>query len=121
MKTDWLDFKYCILIDAGCKIMNSIMDINTEIIFDNPVHHYRDYSIYSIANFNGIIMVDTILNSERSRAIKENREPKHTLTTKGTESYNFIQAVISIIREEASYKEVSHPEWANKEPKITLG
>ena len=47
--------------------------------------------------------------------------PKHTLTTKGTESYNFIQAVISIIREEASYKEVSHPEWANKEPIITLG
>ena len=121
MKTDWLDFKYCLLIDAGCKIMNSIMDINTEIVFDNPVHHYRDYSIYSIANFNGIIMVDTILNSERSRAIEENREPKHILTTKGTESYNLIQAVISIIREEASYKEVSHPEWANKEPKITLG
>ena len=121
MKTEWLDFKYCLLIDAGCKIMNSIMDINTEIVFDNPVHHYRDYSIYSIANFNGIIMVDTILNSEINRAIKENREPKHTLTTKGTESYNFIQAVISIIREEASYKEVSHPEWANKEPKITLG
>ena len=57
MKTEWLDFKYCLLIDAGCKIMNSIMDINTEIVFDNPVHHYRDYSIYSIANFNGIIMV----------------------------------------------------------------
>ena len=53
--------------------------------------------------------------------LEENRELKHTLTTKGTESYNFIQAVISIIREEASYKEVSHPEWANKEPKITLG
>lgn len=121
MKTDWLDFKYCILIDAGCKIMNSIMDINTEIVFEKPVHVYIDYPIYSIANFNGIIMVDTILNSERSRAFKENREPKHSLNTKGTESYNFINAVISILREEVSYKEVSHPEWANKEPKITLG
>lgn len=121
MKTEWPDFKYCLLINAGCKIMNSIMDINTEIVFDNPVHYYRDYPIYSIADFKGIIMVNTILNSERSRAIKENREPKHTLNTKGTDSYNFIQAVISIIREEASYKKVSHPKWSNKESKITLG
>ena len=121
MKTEWLDFKYCIFVDAGCKILNSIMDINTELVFEKPIQVYRGYPIYSIANFNGIIMVDTILNGERSRAIEENRESKHTLTTKGTESYNFIQAVISIIREEASYKEVSHPEWANKEPKITLG
>ena len=113
--------KYLTLVKVGDAILKDIMDINTEIVFDNPVHNYRDYPIYSIANFNGIIMVDTILNSERSRAIEENREPKHTLTTKGTESYNFIQAVISIIREEASYKEVSHPEWSNKESKITLG
>lgn len=121
MKTNWLDFKYCILINAGCKILNSIMDINTELVFEKPIQVYRDYPIYSIANFNGIIMVNTILNGERRLALEENREPKHTLTTKGTESYNFIQTVISIIREEASYKEVLHPEWANKEPKITLG
>ena len=121
MKTEWLDFKYCIFVDAGCKILNSIMDINTELVFEKPIQVYRDYPVYSIANFNGIIMVNTILNSERILALKENRKPKPTLTTKGTESYNFIQAVISIIREEASYKEVSHPEWANKEPKIILG
>ena len=121
MKTKWLQMKYCTLVKSGVEILKDIMDVNTELVFDNPIQVYRGYPIYSIANFNGIIMVDTILNSERSRAIEENREPKHTLTTKGTESYNFIQAVISIIREEASYKEVSHPEWANKEPIITLG
>ena len=81
MKTDWLDFKYCILIDAGCKILNSIMDINTELVFEKPIQVYRDYPIYSIANFNGIIMVNTILNGERRLALEENREPKHTLTT----------------------------------------
>lgn len=113
--------KYLTLVKAGDEILKGIMDVNTEIVFDNPVQHYCDYPIYSIANFNGIIMVNTILNGERSRAIEENREPKHTLTTKGTESYNFIHAVISIIREEISYKEITHPEWNNKEPKITLG
>ena len=113
--------KHLTLVKAGDEILKDIMDVNTEIVFEHPIQTYRGYPIYSIANFNGIIMVNTILNSEKSRAIEENREPKPTLTTKGTESYNFIQAVISIIREEASYKEVSHPEWANKEPKITLG
>ena len=121
MKTDWLCMKYLTLVKAGDAILKDIMDVNTEIVFEKPIQVYRDYPIYSIANFNGIIMVNTILNGERRLALEENREPKHTLTTKGTESYNFIQAVISIIREEASYKEVSHPEWANKEPKITLG
>ena len=121
MKTKWLCMKHLILVKAGDEILKDIMDVNTEIVFEKPIQVYRGYPIYSIANFNGIIMVNTILNSERRLALRENREPKHTLTTKGTESYNFIQAVISIIRKKASYKEVSHPEWANKEPKITLG
>lgn len=121
MKTKWTIFKEYTLIESSNEILLDIMSENSELILDTPVDVFGGYVVYSISNFNGCIMVDTILNSEMHKAEAENREPRHEISTKGTESANFILATLLIIRGEITYKEVMHPEWKGKKVTFVIG
>ena len=56
-------------------------------IFDNPCDRCPGYVIYAIYNYDGIIMVDTILNANKNKGI-------HSITSKGTESLNMYDAMV---------------------------
>lgn len=121
MKLEWTDHFHYQLIGKAVEICKEMLNINSEIIFKEPVDYFDGYVVYSISNYNGTIIVDTILNSEMKRSAEEFREPRHENTTKGTESLNFIVAVDLLAREVVEFIEVEHPEWEGKKLNLILG
>lgn len=58
---------------------------NETFIFDEPCDNFYGYVIYAIHNYDGVILVDTILNGDPDK--------KRRITSKGLESLNMYDAM----------------------------
>lgn len=90
----------------------STLPVGSKFVFDKPCNGGGSYDIYAVANVEGIIMAETILNSTKMRG-----SDKHDLSTKGTESpAGMLNAANAYLRGYGTLEQ--HPEY--KKGNITL-
>lgn len=92
-----------------------VMLPNEKFIFNEPCSGCGNYDIYSISNYDGIIMAETVLNSD-----KKSGSFKHTNSTKGTESPHAMLIAMGKYYKDEGVSEL-HPEWSKDNLQIVLG